>query len=575
MSHKKYMRVVNHGLRLKKALEQHKDDNHNGPQGTAKRFTNMLPEVYEGHPQRIERYAQYEQMDQDSDISKSLDIISDYSTRSNDKTGDLFKVKYYGKETDSEVQVITSVLNQWCRLNDFKKRIWRIFRNLIKYGDQFFVRDPETMQWYHVPCDAVSQIIVDEADGKKPIQYHINNPDLNLQSLSLVKSDQYGNNIMGTGTVSLQSTASTAMPKSYSSMGTAKGQRFGNMTNILAVDANHVIHLSLSEGLDAGWPFGTSVLESVLKAYKQKSLIEDAILIYRIQRAPERKVFYIDTGEAAQHKAHAILERTKNELQQRRIPSRNGTQSVVDATYNPLSILDDYYLAQPSNGRGSRIDVLPGGENLGVIDDLKYFDNKLIRGLGVPSSYLPTGPEDGTQTFNDGRLGTAYIQELQFSYYCTRLQNQMIGILDQEFKLYLMRRGYNIEANTFELEMHPPQNFAMWAQAERDQVHISMFKDLLDVDFISRRILLERYLGWSQEEISKNEELMMEELGPEDGFGTETTGSSGSLPGIESVGIRPTSDDEFDDMGSEDIDDTDTETTESPDVDLGGMPEEE
>jgi hypothetical protein len=90
-----------------------------------------------------------------------------------------------------------------------------------------------------------------------------------------------------------------------------------------------MVHISLSEGLDNNYPFGNSTLESVFKVYKQKELLEDAIIIYRIQRAPESRIFYVDVGNMPAHMAMSFVERVKNEIQQRRIPS----QQVAEQTY--------------------------------------------------------------------------------------------------------------------------------------------------------------------------------------------------------------------------------------------------
>jgi hypothetical protein len=104
-------------------------------------------------------------------------------------------------------------------------------------------------------------------------------------------------------------------------------------------------------------------------------------------------------------------------------------------------MLEDYFFAQTAEGRGSKVEVLPGGDNLGQIDDLKYFTNKLMRALRIPSSYMPTGPDDGTAAYNDGRVGTAFIQEYRFNKYCQRLQNLMMTPLDKEFKMFLKKKG--------------------------------------------------------------------------------------------------------------------------------------
>jgi hypothetical protein len=289
------------------------------------------------------------------------------------------------------------------------------------------------------------------------------------------------------------------------------GSRFTLGQSEAAIDAKHVVHLSLTEGLDRFWPFGQSILENVFKVYKQKELLEDAVLIYRVQRAPERRMFKIDVGNMPSHLAMAFVERIKNEIHQRRIPSTHGGGSVVDASYNPLSMNEDYFFPVTADGRGSSVEVLPGGQNLGEIDDLRYFNNRLARGLRVPSSYLPTGPDDNPTPMNDGRVGTAMIQEFRFNQYCERLQKYISQKLDEEFKLFLRWRGLNIDSGLFQLQFNPPQNFAAYRQSELDTARITSFSAIEQYPYISKRFALERFLGLSEEEISKNEKMWREE----------------------------------------------------------------
>ena len=268
----------------------------------------------------------------------------------------------------------------------------------------------------------------------------------------------------------------------------------------------------MSEGLDNNFPFGNSLMEGIFKVFKQKELLEDAILIYRIQRAPERRVFYIDVGNMPSHLAMSFVERVKNEVNQRRIPSvTGGGQSVVDAGYNPLSINEDYFFPQTAEGRGSKVEILQGGQNLGEIDDLKYFTNKLFRALRIPSSYLPTGSDDGGSNFNDGRVGTAYIQELRFNKYCERLQSLINEPFDTEFKMYLHANGINIDSNIFDLKFNPPQNFASYRQSEMDTARVNTFNTMMAIPWVSKRFAMERFLGLSKEEIAQNETQWKEE----------------------------------------------------------------
>jgi hypothetical protein len=311
------------------------------------------------------------------------------------------------------------------------------------------------------------------------------------------------------------------------------GSRFSHAQNEAALNAEHVVHISLTEGLDVYWPFGNSVLENIFKVFKQKELLEDSIIIYRVQRAPERRIFKIDVGNMPTHMAMAFVERIKNEIHQRRIPTQSGGgANMMDATYNPLSTNEDYFFPTTADGRGSSVDVLPGGQNLGEITDLRFFTNKLFRGLRIPSSYLPTTAEDGTAAYTDGRVGTALIQEWRFNQYCQRLQSMIADKLDSEFKLFMRWRGFNIDGSLFDLSFNEPQNFAQYRQADIDAARIGTFTQLEQYPYLSKRWLMKRYLGMTEQEISENETAWAEERG-------DAELAQPEAPGLRSVGISP------------------------------------
>jgi len=839
---------------------------------TSAKYNSHLPEVYSGAPNRVERYIQYQQMDLDAVIARALDIIADFSTQTFEVGQEPFTIKYKGDLSETEITILNNTLQQWCSLNQWQNRLWRTFRNTLIYGDQFYIRDPETWELIWVQPEKVEKIIVNERKGKKIEQYVVRDLDPNLLSMvgtSILTQDQYSfpggyprssNPAAGAGTINYGVSGSPSQRQS----------RFDKNPSNFAVDATHMVHFSLSEGLDSQWPFGQSNLEQIYKVWKQKDLLEDSVIIYRVVRAPERRVFYIDTGSLSGPRAMQYVERIKNEIWQRRIPNRTGGgQSIVDSSYSPIAPNEDYYLATNSEGKGSRIDTLGGGENLGCltmdtkvklldgrdlsiseiegellegktlwtyscdpvtgaikpgpitwagttrknaevikltfdngehvivtpdhkwpikgvgfvrtdelvvgqsmigfyernepisehkkrdytqvfdhelddwiythrmvaktlrgtefenslvfneknkdhapavvrsrdvidavhedqtlivnesllillsnyyksglntkqklldhinstnefrdiikklnpkphkpfnilntpmlhkilesfgltwnkfrtintnivvsdkmneylvevgkynsreefaknsginfevfikeakkcgftdypmirdfsvvknhrivsierleekmnvgtltidghegeemvhnwhtfalsvgvftknsINDLLYWDNKMMRGLGVPSSYLPTGPEDGQAVVNDGKIGTAYVQEYIFSKTCQRLQNLMSPVFDREFKLFLKNRGIEISSNLYELQMWPPQSFSQYRQIQIDSEQIGVFSSLMSTDaakYISKRFALQRYLGWTEEDILKNEKLFKEE----------------------------------------------------------------
>ena len=482
----------------------------NGASPTRSNYSSYLPDVYTGHPNRLERYSQYDTMDGDSEVNAALDILAEFCSQMNEENGTPFELNFKEQATPTEVKILKKYLQQWTKLNQFHKRIFKVVRNVFKYGDSFFIRDPETQTWIYVDPAKVDKIIVNESDGKKPEQYVIRDLNLNLQTLVATAINPTNQNALPGGQTYV--TGGAQQRGMVGGVPQQSGSRFSINQNQYPIDAKHVIHISLSEGLDNNFPFGNSLLESIFKVYKQKELLEDAIIIYRIQRAPERRVFYIDVGNMPTHLAMGFVERVKNEVNQRRIPSlTGGGTNLIDSSYNPLSINEDYFFPQTAEGRGSKVDVLPGGTNLGEIDDLRYFTNKLFRALRIPSSYLPTGPDDGGSNFNDGRVGTAYIQELRFNKYCERLQSLMNGAFDLEFKQYLTNKGINIDPNLFDLEFNPPQNFAAYRQTEMDGLRINTFGSIVQIPFISKRFALKRFLGLSQEEIAENQELWAEE----------------------------------------------------------------
>ena len=775
------------------------------------KFQSWLPAIYSGPLDRMSRYGVFEQMDKDSEVNTALDTISEFSTINNEELGGPFEIAWADEPTDSETQVITGLLQKWNKINEWDRRIFKTFRNTIKFGDQPFIRDPDTWKLFWVDPVNVSRIVVDEAHGKKPAQYVIKNIDPNFEKLVLTAPTGY-DTIHATGITGPNTHRSLISNRAPNPQGTTSGG-YQTETEHL-IDAEHVIHLALTDGMDLSWPFGVSILEPIFKTFKQKELLEDSIIIYRVQRAPERRVFKIDCGDMSPERANAHVERIKNEIHQKRIPTRSGGGSnMLDAQYNPLclaldteiplldgrtislqqlidefqagkenwtyscdptngkiypgnitwagvtrkntqaiklyldngktvtvtpdhkipvlgkgyveaqkltendslisfetrhesmksnkngaeyhqiydhdaqewiythrmvakffrdrnehesfthleenvndvllsnirswqenmpnqekvytfdqlqavydlaksndfklkfmlkdtnnhsqlinliqrdnprqegknyriqnkkitqeviyrtiehfgyknwmdfkrkkeqfnhrivkiewmdekidtgtitidgqdmlhghhtfpvndsifvknSIIEDYFFPTTADGRGSDVDTLAGGDNIGDIDDLKYFNNKMARGLRVPSSYLPTGPDDGTASFNDGRVGTAYIQEYRFTMFCTRLQRMFQPTLDEEFKLFVKHNGHQIDSGKFELAFVEPQNFASFREIEIDGARVGLFNQIEGTPYMAKRFSIRKYLGLTEEEIKENEQLWIEE----------------------------------------------------------------
>jgi hypothetical protein len=474
------------------------------------------------------RYIQYDQMDQDLEINAALDTIAEFGTQEDDSTGLPMMLDYDGIPSDTEQKILLKTLTQWCNINKLHKRAFRILRNSIKYGDQFFIRDPETYELYWVDPANIEKVIVNESEGKKIETYFIKNLEQNLQELTATDTASLHARPYGSGQGLTGVMSPVATTTSNYLTGAISGSDQGS-----PVDARHVVHISLTEGMDTAWPFGVSILEPIFKVFKQKELLEDSIIIYRVHRAPERRVFFIDVGNMPPHKARQYLEQVKYEVQQKRVPNKGANGSgVTDAAYNPMSMLEDYFFAQTADGRGSKVDTLPGGDNLGQIDDLRYFNNKLLRGLRIPSSYLPSGPEDGSAMYNDGKVGIAYIQEYRFARYVERLQKQVEEDLDFEFKMFLKHRGIEIDPGDFCIRFTPPMNFSSYRELQIDAERATLYSQVQSIPHLSNQFKLKKYLGLTEDEMKQNEALWRAENGYEKFVDTE------QMIGLKNIGIR-------------------------------------
>ena len=255
MSWKKYFKAVdNYGGQLSPISGQNSRGPNYGKGGSGgqfgfKNYQSHLPEVYSGHPNRIERYNQYENMDNDSEINACLDIIAEFSTQENESNSTPFEVNYTDQPTNNEIEIIRKQLQQWTKLNKLDQRMFRIFRNTLKYGDQVFVRDPETFELYWVDMTKVVRVIVNENEGKRPEQYVIRDINPNFQNLSIApkQTTDYGTGInsgqiIGTG-------GSNMGGSNYTIPNAPSGQsRFEHTVNETVIDAKNVEHLGLSEG---------------------------------------------------------------------------------------------------------------------------------------------------------------------------------------------------------------------------------------------------------------------------------------------------------------------------------------
>lgn len=448
--------------------------------------------LVQGSASRMTRYREYDLMDNDVEVARALDTIAEEMTGNNVRTDDPLDLDILTEDEDnvhsSSVLTLKAALRKWGMAHNFENKLFNISRMLIKYGDVFFRKGKNVHdKWIFIHPKNVVAAIVDANDATEVQAWQIKN------DIKKPRSGGYSMPIGGKQDTQYQ-------------------------TEI--VDAREIVRFTLNDDMSDTSPFGESILRSVYRSHKQKELLEDAIIIYRVQRAPERRVFYIDVGKMPPQRVKNYLENIKNEIKQKKIPSINGGQNNVDSVYNPQSMSEDFFFAARPDGRGSRVETLPGGQGLGELSDLEYFQRKVWRGLRVPASYM-LEQQDGGQIFNDGKVGVAYIQELRFALFVGRLQGYIENVLDKEFKNYLRKSNIVIDQHMYRIRCPEPTNFGKYRQYELDTALLSSFGSADGVNYMSKRFALERYLMMSDEEIIRNERMKREEMGLDPNGGDE------------------------------------------------------
>ena len=212
-----------------------------------------------------------------------------------------------------------------------------------------------------------------------------------------------------------------------------KGLRAGMETSGLKIapDAIAFCHSGLK---DMNKNVVMSHLHKAIKALNQLRMIEDSLVIYRLSRAPERRIFYIDVGNLPKQKAEQYLREVMSRYRNKLVYNADTGEIRDDRKF--MSMLEDFWLPRREGGRGTEITTLPGGQNLGELEDVKYFQKKLYRALNVPESRL-----ESESQFNLGRAAEITRDEIKFQKFVTRLRKKFSELLDDLLKTQLVLKG--------------------------------------------------------------------------------------------------------------------------------------
>ena len=395
---------------------------------------------------RISRYAEFSEMEFTAEIGSALDIYADESCASDEK-GKCFHVYSDNPEIKKALEeVFYDTLNV-----EFNLRPW--IRNLVKYGD-FFLYNEIVPDIGVISCTPIPVNEVEREEG------------FDLE-------DPYA-------------------------------IRFRWLTRGNKILENwQVTHLRIL-GNDLFLPYGTSILEPARRIWRQLVMMEDAMLVYRVVRSPERRVFYIDVGNTAPNDIPSYMEAAKAALRSNtQVDKQNGR---MDYRYNPVSVDEDYFIPVRGEAGGTKIETLAGGQHVSATEDVEYLQKKLFAALKIPRAYL--GFDESLSS-----KATLAQEDVRFSRTINIIQKIIIAELNKLAMLHLYSKGFDGEdLINFELFLSNPssvavqQKLALW----NDRIDIaSKFKESI---LVSEEWVQTEIRGFTPEEIDKSKHDRKEDI---------------------------------------------------------------
>jgi hypothetical protein len=258
---------------------------------------------------------------------------------------------------------------------------------------------------------------------------------------------------------------------------------------------SQIIHMRIGDDRRNFYPYGQSLIEPARGPAHQLRLMEDAMVVYRLTRAPERRVFYIDVGQLPPFKAEAFIERLKDQFRKRKIAgNRAGTgANMVEERWQPPAQDEDYWVPVRPNAN-SRIETLPGAQNLGEIDDAIYFRNKLFVALNFPKNYFSSEDVNATRI-------TLSAQDVKFARMIERLQSNFEDGLLELCERHLELRGFPQEMfKDLKIRMTPPSDWRELSRAEVKTARLTNAGSLKSAQLMSDFDIYTKVLMYSEED---------------------------------------------------------------------------
>ena len=445
---------------------------------------------------RKRRYKDYERMDETSEVGAALDIYSDDATQENIKE-EMFAV-------NTENDIVKEEVARFLRQTKLGRHIWDIVRNVAKYGDCFV------------------ENVVD-----------LNNIEGGIQRLKILNpnfiyrvEDKYG--YVKEFFQEIPSPNQAGADYSRNFVPDTKKKNF------IRLDKDQIVHFRRLTSDPNYYPYGKGILAYGVRAFRSLSLMEDAMLVYRIQRAPERRAFYLETGNLPQSKVEAFVERIKQKFKKQ--PMWNAQSNTVDQQYNPMSVDEDFFIPI-RNGQGTKIEVLPGAQNLGETDDVKYFRDKLLAALKVPKDFIVEKDNSPERKANLSQL------DVKFAKAVHRLQRDIEISLNVCLKRHLMLVGLpKTLINNVELRLTSPSDMFEKRRLEVDEQKVRIVQAVKGLMMFDDEYLYKTYFNMTDSEVDDMKERMktqMEEQPQQDPMGMGGPPMMGGEPPMGPEGEEP------------------------------------
>jgi len=402
-------------------------------------------------------------------------------------------------------EVLKIVLDNLKQPETIKKKILEEFNNIQKMLNFSNLADDLFKRWY-IDGRIYYHVVVNDKDPKKGIQelrYIDPRKIRKVREIQKERDPKTGANII----------KSLAEYYVYNDRGTTTQTFTANATQGLRIAPEAIINVN-SGLMDAKNVFVISYLHKAIKALNQLRMIEDAVVIYRISRAPERRIFYIDVGNLPKGKAEQYIRSIM--IQYRNKLVYDASTGEIRDERKHMSMLEDFWLPRREGGKGTEITTLPGGQNLGEMEDVKYFQKKLLNSLNVPASRLDT---NSGSMMGLGRTTEVTRDEVKFSKFVNRLRNKFSQIFDHALKIQLVLKGVctTEEYEDFREQIYydfiKDNNFTEMRDAEllRERVNTATMLDPFIGKYYSAAWVRKNVLQMTDEEIEQMEKEIEEE----------------------------------------------------------------